>query len=121
MEMGNKLKKLRILTSCLYLFAFFWLVFAVVWFLRSSPYRYFYSIAGAGYASTLFLLTYFIGKRRLWAWWAATFVVGLGVIVSIFDQIGWIDIAYIIFSLVVFITLLKGHSLVTKSVNYGKN
>jgi len=121
MEMGSKLKKLRTLTGFLYLFAFFWLVFAVVWFLRSSSYRYFYSILGAGYASTLFFLTYFIGKRRLWAWWAATFVVGLGVIVSIFDQIGWMDIAYIIFSLVIFIALLKGRSLVTKSVNYGKN
>jgi len=113
--MGNKLKKLRILTSCLYLFAFFWLVFAVVWFFRSSTYRYFYSITGAGYASTLFFLTYFIGKKRLWAWWVATFVVGFGVIVSIFDQIGWMDIVYIIFSLMVFVVLLKGQSLMKRT------
>lgn len=108
------MKKLHILTGCLNLFAFFWMAFAIIWFLRSSSYRYFYSIAGVGYAITLFSLTYFIGKGRLWAWRATVVLVGFGTIAGFFDQIGWMDIVYIVFSFAVFIVLLKGRSLVTK-------
>jgi hypothetical protein len=103
--------KLRALTRLLYLFVLFWLVFAIVWFFRDSPFRYIYSIIGLVYSLVLFVLTYFIGKKQVWAWRTATILVGVGIFVSFFDQIGWIDIAYLVFSLFVLINLIKGWAI----------
>ena len=103
----------RLITE-LYLFAFFWVFFAVAWFFRDSDYRYFYSALGMGYALVLLLLSLFIAKRRFWAWRMTTFLVGLGILVSIFDQIGWIDVIYLFFTSIVFISLVKGKPLMQR-------
>jgi lysylphosphatidylglycerol synthetase-like protein (DUF2156 family) len=99
--------KLQALTRWLYVFAFFWLAFAIIWFFRDSPFRYLYSILGTGYSLAVFILAHFVGKKKAWAWWGALCLVGAGIVASIFDQVGWIDMAYIVFSLFLFISLLK--------------
>jgi hypothetical protein len=102
--------KLRSLSFLLYIFALAWTIFAVFWFFRDSSYRYFYSIGGAIYALMMFCSAYFINKRKRWAWWLATILVGMSIIAGFCDQIGWIDIAFIVGASSLFIALLKSLS-----------
>lgn len=106
--------KLRFLSVLLYIFALAWAIFAVFWFFRNSSYRYFYSISGATYALMIFFSAYFIGKRNMWAWWSATILVGISIIVGFCDQIGWIDLVFILGSIALFIALLKSRSKISR-------
>lgn len=95
-------------TMALRLFACFWIVFAVAWFLRDSPYRYLYTALGTGYALALFLLARLMEGKRVWAWWVTALLVGFGILISVFDEVGWADVLYLLFSGAVFFTLLRG-------------
>ncbi|MDH7476025.1 MAG: hypothetical protein QHH09_00965 [Microgenomates group bacterium] len=99
--------KPRLLSILLYIFASVWLVFAIFWFFRDSSYRYLYSTAGTMYALIMFCSAYFINKKKLWAWWLATILVGMNIIAGFCDQIGLIDLAFIAGTFVLFIILLK--------------
>ena len=90
----------------MYLIALFWVVFAISWLFRDSDYRYFYAVAGTGYAVVIAILAYYLNKRQHWAWWAAVIFAGLGIILTITDQVGWFDLAYLIPAVVLFIMLL---------------
>lgn len=113
--------KLKHLTTLLYLFGFWWLFFAVAWFLRDSEYRYFYSLFGLAYAFATFVLALFIGRKKLWAWWGAVAFVGASILISAFDQIGWADLLFIAGATGVFIVFLKGRSLMVAPKKYGKS
>ncbi len=102
--------KPRLLPVLLYIFALAWAVFAVFWFFRDSNYRYFYSIGGAMYALMISFSAYFIDKRKVWAWWLATILVGISIIAGFCDQIGWIDLTFILGAAALFIMLLKSRS-----------
>lgn len=102
--------KLSLLPVFLYFFALSWASFSVFWFFRDSDYRYFYSVMGSMYALALSFSAYFIHKRRMWAWWVATILVGMSVVAGICDQIGLIDLAFIVWGITLFIILLKKHS-----------
>ncbi len=103
----TSLMKIRSLAVLLYIFALAWVIFAVFWFLRDSSYRYFYSIGGAIYALVISFSAYFINKRKVWAWWLATILVGISIIAGFCDQIGWIDLTFIVGAVALFIILLK--------------
>lgn len=106
--------KLRLLAVLLYIFALSWAIFAVFWFFRDSSYRYFYSIGGAIYALAVSFSTYFIKKRKVWAWWLATILVGISIIAGFCDQIGWTDAVFIFGAVALFLILLKSRSGVNR-------
>jgi len=106
--------KLQHLSFLLYAYALFWVFFAVAWYLRDSNYRYMYSSIGAGYAVGIFLLTYFVRHKKQWAWWLTTILVGLTILVSLLDEIGWVDVAYLLFSGMVLVSLLQSRRLVSR-------
>jgi hypothetical protein len=99
--------KSRILPYLLYIYSFSWLVFAILWFIRVSEYRYFYSILGALYALIVAVSAYFIRKKKRWAWWVATILVGVSIIAGICDQVGSTDIIFIAAATFLFIYLIK--------------
>ena len=92
----------------MYLIAVFWLVLAVHWLFRGSDYRYFYAVSGLGYAVVLAMLAYYLNKKQRWAWWGATILSGINIILTITDQVGWFDIAYLVPSVALFYMLLAG-------------
>jgi len=103
--------KLRFSSILLYLFSSLWLVFAIFWFFRDSDYRYFYSLGGIAYALALSISAYFLNKKRKWAWWLAIFMVGGSIIIAFCDQLGWLDFAFILGEIFLFIILLKDRPL----------
>ncbi|PIY97155.1 MAG: hypothetical protein COY66_00925 [Candidatus Kerfeldbacteria bacterium CG_4_10_14_0_8_um_filter_42_10] len=100
----------------MYLIAAFWLVFAASWLFRDSDYRYFYATNGLGYAVVLAMLGYYLNKKQRWAWWGAVILTGLSILLTIFDQIGWFDLAYLVPAVALFYMLL----VVRKEVLGGK-
>lgn len=102
--------KPRLVSILLHIFASAWAAFAIFWFFRDSSYRYFYSIGGAIYALMIFLSAYFFNKRKVWAWWLAIVLVGISIIAGFCDQIGWIDLIFILGSVALFVVLLKSRS-----------
>jgi len=98
--------KPRFLIILMYLIALFWVIFAMAWLFRDSDYRYFYTVIGFGYAVVLAILAYYLNKKQRWAWWGAVIFAGLGIILTITDQVGWFDLAYLVPAVVLFIMLL---------------
>jgi len=90
----------------MYVVALFWLLFAAAWLLRDSDYRYFYSMSGFSCAVILAGLTYNLNKRRHWAWWLATLFSVANIMLTVTDQVGWFDLAYLIPAIALFIMLL---------------
>lgn len=114
--------KLSLLSNFLYFFAFVWLIFAIFWFFRESEFRYFYTAIGSTYALIMAILAYFVSKKKMWAWWIAIVFVGFNTLVSVFDEVGLVDLAFIGASIILFVILLKGKPLIAKnSKNHGKN
>jgi lysylphosphatidylglycerol synthetase-like protein (DUF2156 family) len=101
----------------MYLIALVWLLFAVYWTIQGSDYRYFYAITGFGYAVVLAILTYYLNKKLLWAWWAAIVLAGMNIILTITDQVGWFDLAYLIPSIALFIMLLMSKKYLKQLIN----
>jgi hypothetical protein len=98
--------RLKLNKGFLFLLSFIWFLFGVVWFFRNSYYRYLYGFVGLIYSFIFFICAYFLG-RKYWAFWLAIFLILLGILASFFDQIGLIDITYIILAVVVFVILIK--------------
>ncbi|EKE15039.1 MAG: hypothetical protein ACD_12C00182G0001, partial [uncultured bacterium] len=59
------------------------------------------------YAVVLAIFTFYLNKKQLWAWWGAVILTGLSILLTIFDQIGWFDLAYFVPAVVVFVLLLS--------------
>lgn len=108
-------KRLRIVIIFMYVVAIFWIVFGIGWLFRDSDYRYFYFAMAWGNAMVLAILAYFLSRRRVWAWWMSAIVMGANIILTITDQVGWFDLAYLIPALVLFILLLTLRSTVKKA------
>lgn len=90
-----------------YGFSLLWVLFAFAWSLRTSDYRLLYTVMGTVIAGALITCAYFIDRNRPWARWIAASVVGMTLMLSIFDEIGWIDIAYIMTAAAVFVKLVR--------------
>lgn len=80
----------------IYLFASFWAMFAFLWFFRDSTYHILYTIVGLFYAIVLSVSAYFLGKKHLWAWWVAIILVGFSILISLLDEIGIVDIVFLL-------------------------
>lgn len=98
--------KPRFLIILMYLISLFWLAFAATWLFRDSDYRYFYAINGLGYAVILAIFAFYLNKKQRWAWWGAVIFTGISIILTIFDQVGWFDLAYLVPAVVLLIMLL---------------
>lgn len=99
----------------MYLISIFWIIFAVHWLFRDSDYRYFYAITGLGYAIVLAILAFYLNKKQRWAWWGAVILTGLSIILTITDQVGWFDLAYLVPAVVLFFLLLVRRKLILVS------
>ncbi|MFA6099068.1 MAG: hypothetical protein WCV50_06060 [Patescibacteria group bacterium] len=106
---------LRIAVISMYLIAAFWVLFAAHWFFRESDYRYFYAISGFSYAIVLAGLAFYLNKKQRWAWWGAIMFTGLNVILTLADQVGWFDLAYLIPSIAVFIIVLRSKKYLSQA------
>ncbi len=80
----------------LYLIAAFWVAFGALWLFRESDYRWFYAIGAFSNAIVLSLLTYFMSRGRRWAYWLLVILLAANVILTIMDQVGWFDLAYLV-------------------------
>jgi lysylphosphatidylglycerol synthetase-like protein (DUF2156 family) len=96
----------------MYVTALFWLLFAGYWLFRGSDYRYFFAITGFGYAIVLAGLTYYLSQKLRWAWWAAIVLAGLNIILTIADQVGWFDLAYLVPAIALLVMLLLSRKYV---------
>lgn len=97
----------RTLARYTYAFSLLWALFGLLWFYRVSPYRTLYSVTGASVSGVLLVSAYYLDKRREWARLLALTTVGATLLVSIFDEIGWIDVAYIVTAAALLIRLLR--------------
>lgn len=93
----------RTTITLLYTIAAFWALFALHWLFRGSDYRYFYAVSGVGYAVVLALLARYLNRKLVWAWWVTVIFLGANILLTIADQVGWFDIAYLIPSIAVFV------------------
>ena len=62
------------------------------------------SFAAAGVMTALFLL---LKKRIRWGWYAAVAALAVSSVLTIFDDVGWIDLAVLVVMLVPLILLIK--------------
>jgi hypothetical protein len=106
-EKDQKAKMLFILTIPVYAIAAAWLVFAIAWMFRPSDYQVMYVTGGLLYAAILAALAYFLGKRRRWAWWLSIIFIGISILITPADQVGWLDITYLVLSVVAFVVLAR--------------
>lgn len=90
----------------MYLLAFVWAIFSILWLLNDSLYRYFYGLLGLAYVALVVFLGYHLQRKRRWSWWAALVLVGLSIVATFLDQVGWIDLAYLGLSVIVFVILI---------------
>ena len=91
----------------LYAVALFWVAFGVMWLFRDSDYRYFYFIMAIGNAIVLALIAYFLNRKFPTARIVGLFVTGANIVLTVMDQVGWFDFAYLIPVVALFILLLK--------------
>lgn len=105
-ETFSKPKIFSVTIVLMYIIALFWLLFAVSWLFHGTDYRYFYAITGFGYAVVLAGLTHYLNKKLAWAWWAAIVLAGMNIFLTITDQVGWFDLAYLVPAIALFIMLL---------------
>ena len=108
--------KPRFLIILMYLITLFWVVFAIVWLFRDSDYRYFYAVTGFGYAVVMAILAYYLNKRQRWARWGALIMSAINIILTITDQVGWFDLAYLVPSVVLFVLLLTIRSHIQSKI-----
>ncbi|BCX14640.1 MAG: hypothetical protein KatS3mg088_323 [Patescibacteria group bacterium] len=101
------LVSLKLKKGFLFLLCFIHFLFGVVWFSQNSYYRYLYGFVGLIYSFIFFICAYFLG-RKYWAFWLAIFLILLSILASFFDQIGWVDAAYIMLTVFIFVILIKG-------------
>lgn len=93
----------RATISLIYIIAVFWVLFALHWLFRGSDYRYFYAVSGVGYAVVLTILAFYLNRRQRWAWWATVVFLGINILLTIADQVGVWDLAYLVPSIAVFV------------------
>lgn len=80
----------------LYCIAAFWIAFGVLWLFRESDYRWFYATGAFSNAIVLAILTYLMSRSRRWAYWLLVLLLAANVILTIMDQVGWFDLAYLV-------------------------
>lgn len=91
-----------------------WIIFVVGWLWRGTAYQLIYTVSGLGYAALMIFLAVML--RRRWAQWLAVIILALNIVLTLTDQVGIIDLVYLLPSLVVFWLLIMvmqqpGHSL----------
>ncbi|MDD5342551.1 MAG: hypothetical protein PHI73_04445 [Patescibacteria group bacterium] len=96
-----------------YLIAAFWIAFGVMWLFQESDYRWFYFTGALSNAIMLAILTYLMSRGRKWAYWLLVILLALNIILTITDQIGWFDLAYLVPAVAAFILILKVKKEVT--------
>ncbi|MDD5566752.1 MAG: hypothetical protein PHH01_01010 [Patescibacteria group bacterium] len=99
----------------LYFIAVFWVAFGVMWLFQESDYRWFYFTGALSNAIMLAILTYLMSRGRKWAYWLLVILMALNVILTITDQIGWFDLAYLVPAVAAFILILKVKKEVSKA------
>ncbi|MDD5040109.1 MAG: hypothetical protein PHY34_03080 [Patescibacteria group bacterium] len=109
--------KFRATIILMYLTSVFWAVFAVTWLFGGKVYRIFYFVNGLGFAVVLFILTYYLNKKYRWAWWVAIIMAGINIVLTITDQVGWFDLAYLVPAIALFVMLI----VIRKEVNGKKS
>jgi len=97
----------------MYVIALLWILFAGWWLFQGSVYRYFYAVTGFSYAVALAGLAYCLNKKYRWAWWLATIFSGMNILLTMADQIGWFDLAYLVPAIALFIMLLLSKSILS--------
>jgi hypothetical protein len=102
--------KFRSLIILIYLVSLFWILFSIYWLFQGSNYRYFYAVTGFGFAVVLAIIAYHLNKKKRWAWWVALIMSIINIILTLTDQVGWFDLAYLVPSVVLLIMLLVVNS-----------
>ena len=104
LEKNSKL--LTITTQLFYAISVFWVIFAFIWLFRDSDYRYFYFVNGLVYAMILAFLGFNLAKKKLWAFWISIIILGLNILLTITDQMGWFDFIYLIPAVGLFVLVI---------------
>ncbi len=105
--MKKKILLFRATIWCFYGIAAFWIIFAILWLFRDSDYRYYYTVFALGNAAVLAILGYYMNKRLKWAYWGALSILGVNILLTITDQMGWIDFTYLFVAMVLFIMVMN--------------
>ncbi|MFH1207416.1 MAG: hypothetical protein V1668_02305 [Patescibacteria group bacterium] len=111
--------RFRLTIILFYLTAVFWVIFAASWLFRDSDYRYFYAVTGLGYAVVLAILAFYLNKKKRAAWWLAVVFAVLNILLTIADQVGWFDLAYLVpaIALLIMLFLIKPSVFGSKPAN----
>jgi len=78
-----------------------------MWLFRESDYRWFYFTGAIGNAVLLTMLTYLMSRGSKLAYWLLVCLMVANIILTLADQIGWFDIAYLLPAIAVLIMLLR--------------
>lgn len=86
-------------------FGAYWLFFADPK-ASSADYRYLYGTVGVVVCVALLLLSFFVGRRHLWAWKTAAIGLAFGILLSLSDRLGLLDWAYLGLAVLALLMLL---------------
>lgn len=96
------MKVFRATIRLMYAIAFFWVLFGFFWLTRDSDYRFFYFVSGLGYAFVIAACAYYLNKKQVVAWWTSLAFLTVNIVLTIADEFGWFDFAYLIPSVMLF-------------------
>lgn len=105
--LDNREKLFRSTKILLHFIASFWLVFGALWLFRESDYRWFYATGAFSNAIVLTMLTWLMSRGRRWAYWLLVTLLAANVILTVTDQIGWFDLAYLIPAIAALVMVVK--------------
>lgn len=94
--------------------AIFWVVFSIYWLFRDSDYQYYFAVFGFGNAVVLAALGYYLNRRMKWARWGALVALGVNILLTITDQMGWFDFLYLFSAMALFIIVMNTKKEFTK-------
>ena len=94
--------------------AAFWFVYAIITILTNNDAatvshvaRWIFSFLALGTAAVLVVLFFLLRKRVRFAYYIALVVLALLAVLSLTDQVGWLDVFSLLLSLIPFVLLVK--------------